>query len=211
MTGRPVVAAFDFDETLTTRDTVIPFLRRFSSPVAVAAGFARRPTRTGRAIVRRSRSLAREIATETVFAGRRHDEVVRHAHAHAERIIGHWLRTDTVDRLRWHVAQGHEVVIVSASYHDYLVPVGRHLGATEVLATRLDVSDGVCTGTLDGPNCRGPEKVRRLDDWLTAAGRHRDDVELWTYGDSPGDREMLAWADQAVWVHERLASVAPST
>ena len=52
---------------------------------------------------------------------------------------------------------------------------------------------------VDG-NCRGPEKARRLLAWLDANHGGRDAVELWAYGDSPGDRELLAAADKPVWV-----------
>jgi phosphatidylglycerophosphatase C len=101
------------------------------------------------------------------------------------------------------------VVIVSASYEDYLGPVAVHLGAHGVVSTSLDVVDGRCTGSLRGANCRGHEKVARLDAWLRQQGLAREDITLWAYGDSAGDRELLAWADHPVWVRERLTSVAP--
>ena len=52
------------------------------------------------------------------------------------------------------------------------------------------------TGQLEGGNVRGPEKVRRVREWLGAG-----EVELWAYGDSAGDRELLAAADHPVWMH----------
>ena len=73
----------------------------------------------------------------------------------------------------------------------------------------LDVVDAQCSGRLDGPNCRGPEKVRRLREWFDRQGLDRADLTLWAYGDSSGDRELLAWADHPVWVTEPLASVSP--
>ena len=70
-----------------------------------------------------------------------------------------------------------------------------------MLATRLAVgADGRLTGELDGANCRGPEKVRRLHEWLDTAHGGRSAVEVVAYGDSPGDREMLADADEPHWV-----------
>jgi phosphatidylglycerophosphatase C len=58
------------------------------------------------------------------------------------------------------------------------------------------VHEGIATGNLDGPNCRGPEKVTRLHEWLG----DRSTVNVVAYGDSAGDREMLADADEAHWV-----------
>ncbi len=56
------------------------------------------------------------------------------------------------------------------------------------------------TGDLDGPNCRGAEKVHRLHAWLDEHHGGRCGVEVVAYGDSPGDRELLADADAAHWV-----------
>ena len=107
-----------------------------------------------------------------------------------------WLRSDTLETLQRHRDQGDRTVLVSASFEVYLRPLATLLGVDDVLATRLQVRDGIATGGLDGPNCRGPEKVVRLHGWLG----DRSAVQLVAYGDSAGDREMLADADEAHWV-----------
>jgi phosphatidylglycerophosphatase C len=87
-------------------------------------------------------------------------------------------------------------VIVSASFTSYLDPIAARLGFAAVLATELAVGDdGRLTGELVRPNVRGAEKVRRLDAWL--GGRP---AFVWAYGDSSGDRELLARADQPIRV-----------
>jgi phosphatidylglycerophosphatase C len=113
-----------------------------------------------------------------------------------------------VARLRWHQASSHDVVFVSASFGAYLRPLALGLGVDHVLCTELVVGDdGLLTGDLAGANCRGPEKLRRLHAWLDERHGGRSEVELWAYGDSPGDRELLAGADHPVWVRGRLAAV----
>jgi phosphatidylglycerophosphatase C len=102
------------------------------------------------------------------------------------------------------------VVIVSASYEQYVRVVGDHLGVDAVIATRLEVESERCTGRLLGANCRGPEKLVRLRGWLASQGLDLDDVTLWAYGDSTGDRELLAAADHPHWVRQPLDSVAPA-
>ena len=60
-------------------------------------------------------------------------------------------------------------------------------------------ADGALTGALVGPNVRGPEKEVRLRAWLDG-----DEPDLlWAYGNSSGDRELLAMADVPVWVDRR--------
>ena len=205
-----VVAAFDFDKTLTTKDTVVPFLRRFTSTPSFARSLLPHTMRVVPAVARRDRDHLRELATRIVFTGRPVVEVERQASDHGVTIADRWLRPDTLARLHWHRDRGHRVVIVSASYEQYVRVVADRLGGLAVIATLLDVADGRCTGALRGENCRGPEKVRRLDAWLSGIGLRRGDVTLFAYGDSAGDRELLAAADHPQWVRGPLASVAPT-
>jgi phosphatidylglycerophosphatase C len=196
-----VVAAFDVDGTVTSRDCVVPFLRRVAGtgPLAVRLGMSIH--RLVPALTRRDRDRLKVLATQAVFTGRPIAEVDALGEAFAERIARQWLRTDTLDRMRWHAAEGHLVVFVSASYGTYLRPLAGRLAVGGVVATELEVDgDGRCTGALIDGNCRGREKARRLHDWLDANYGGREAVELWAYGDSPGDRELLALADKPVWV-----------
>lgn len=203
------IAAFDVDGTLTTRDSVVPFLRRMVTPRAVVRLMVH-PQALIRGIVRRDRDALRAAATTAVFTGLPWPRVAAAGQAFGDEINARWLRPDAAARLGWHVANGHRVILVSASYGVYLDRLAEQLGAEAVLSTRLEVVDGRCTGRLDGPNCRGPEKVRRLRRWLDGEGLRRDEVEIWGYGDSAGDRELLADADRATWMDEPLASVVPS-
>jgi phosphatidylglycerophosphatase C len=209
--SRTSIAAFDFDGTLTRSDSVVPFLRlvggrgwmlrlALHAPSVIVAG------------ARRDRDRLKALATKAVFRGVSRSRVDALALEHGRAITAGGLRDDVVARLGWHLEQGHQVVIVSASYEPYLRVVASSLGAADVVATRLALdADDVCTGELDGSNCRAEEKVRRLDQWLSERGLCRADVELWAYGDSAGDRQLLVWADHPVWVREPLDSVAPAS
>ena len=206
---KSVVAAFDFDGTLTKSDTVIPFLRMVAPRRQAAGRLIRNGHHVVAALARRDRDRVRALATDAAFTGVPNADVVRLAAGYGLAIVEERLRPDTVARLRWHLEQGHSVVIVSASYEPYVVVVAEQLGVHGVVATRLESgSDAICTGRLDGANCRAAEKVRRLELWFADQGLSRDETELWAYGDSEGDRLLLEYADHPVWVGERLDSVA---
>ena len=79
---------------------------------------------------------------------------------------------------------------------------GRHPRRDDVLAGRSEARPGRATGRLDGGNCRGPEKVVRSAGSTHAGGRPA--VHLSAYGDSRGDRELLAVADLAPLVGRRV-------
>jgi phosphatidylglycerophosphatase C len=208
--SQPNIAAFDFDGTLTRTDSVVPFLRLVGGRTWLLR-LARRIPAVVVAATRRDRALLKALATEALFRGLTRSRVEALAQQHGASIAEGGLRDDVMARLRWHLEHGHRVVIVSASYEPYVRVVAAALGVSGVVATRLAVGAGdVYTGELVGGNCRGPEKVLRLEQWLTEHGIARADVELWAYGDSAGDRELLAWADHPVWVREPLDSVAPA-
>lgn len=207
-----VIAAFDFDGTLTRRDNVVPFLRRVRGLPKLVWGALRRWRRLVPALARRERDTVKAVMSEAAFAGIHESVLDRHGSEMAASIVGNHLRADVMTRLGWHHAQGHRVVIVSASYEAYLRHVARLLELDAAIGTRLEVgADGRCTGRLLGPNCRAAEKWTRLLAWLESEGLSRSDVTLWAYGDSAGDRQLLDGADHPVWAKQPIASVAASS
>lgn len=195
------VAAFDVDGTLTVSDCVVPFLRQTAGTAPLVGRMLRHPVRLASAGWRRDRDALKAASAMATFSGRRLDGLTKLAQGFAQNVYSNGLSPDVVDRLNEHLGAGDIVVLVSASFEVYLDPLARLLGVDNVLATRLLVgADGVLTGALDGPNCRGSEKVERLHTWLDQEHGGRSNVHVTAYGDSPGDRELLADADVAHWV-----------
>lgn len=197
---RPRVAAFDVDGTLTTTDCVVPFLRRTAGTPTLVRRMLRSPLSLVRAGVRRDRDALKAASATATFRGLPLAAVEADAAVFAREVYDRRLRSDVVELLRHHVDAGDTVLLVSASFEVYLRPLAELLGAHDVLAVRLEVDgDRMLTGGLDGPNCRGPEKIVRLHDWLDRHAGGRQTVHLSAYGDSRGDRELLADADVAHW------------
>ena len=193
---RPVVAAFDVDGTLTRRDSVGPFLRRVAGR-RLGIALARHPRALVGGLLCLDHDVLKALACSSM-AGLDEASVGREGAAFAGEIAGRRLRPDTAARLRRHRELGHAVVLVSASLEPYVAPLGKLLGADDVLCTRLEAIDGRLTGRLLGANCRGPEKARRLRAWLDR--RQLEAPEIWAYGDSAGDDELLEMADHPVRV-----------
>lgn len=202
----PALVAFDVDGTLTKRDCVIPFLWRVGRVRSIVRGAAA-VARLAPAVVHRDRDTIKAIGTDAAFRGRRAAEVEELGEAYAADVARRWLRPDTTELLLRHLDAGDAVVFVSASFEVYLRPLARRLGVQHVLGARLEVdAHGLLTGRLDGPNCRGPEKVRRLTEWWHSEFGSLAPAFITAYGDSPGDRELLAHADVAHWVGGREVS-----
>ena len=195
------VAAFDVDGTLTRRDCVVPFLRRVAGTRVLTQGMLRQSGAVTSAAARRDRDALKAASAMAAFRGVPIHHVEAEAHEFARSVFDTGLRTDVVEELRLHQANGDTVVLVSASFEVYLRPLATLLGVDDVLAARLEVDpDGLLTGRLIGANCRGPEKVRRLHEWLDEHSGGRSAVHVTAYGDSTGDRELLADAEAAQWV-----------
>lgn len=199
VSGGSGVAAFDFDGTITRRDTLAPFLRRVGGPgrFAAACAAAAPVTAVRDAGVRRDRAKA--ILLDRILRGRRHDDLAEVGERHA-RTIPSGYRDDVLRSIDDHRSRGHRLVLVTASLGVYARPAAAALGFDHVIAVELEAVDGRCTGAMTGPNVRGAEKAVRIRAWL---GDEADDVELWAYGNSSGDSAMLAMADHPVWVRRR--------
>jgi phosphatidylglycerophosphatase C len=188
---RPLVA-FDFDGTLTSQDSFLAFLRWRAGPAGYLAGVASLAPAAARYLIDRDRGRIKAAAAKRFLAGLTRAELEAEAQAFAAEHGRALLRPDALRAWRRWQGEGARLVIVTASPELTVAPFARALGADRLIGTRLafDAADRV-TGALDGANCRGPEKVRRLK---AAFG---DDVSLEAaYGDTDGDREMLALADE---------------
>jgi phosphatidylglycerophosphatase C len=208
VSGTAHVAAFDFDGTLSTRDNLVPFLcvaagrRRVAQTAIVLA-----PLLVAARLDDRRRDAAKAATIRRLLAGRDAAELCALGERFAAEVVARHLRPDVVERVTWHRAQGHRVVLVSAALMTYLDPVGRALGVDAALGTELAVDPaGRLTGEMVGANVRRIEKVRRLDAWIarTVGEGEARGVVVWAYGDSTGDRELMARADHAVKVTRRL-------
>jgi phosphatidylglycerophosphatase C len=191
--GDPPIVAFDFDGTLTVRDSFTAFLRWRAGPGRYALGLVRLTPSALAYLVHRDRGRIKAAATREFLRGVARDRLETDAREFAERFSRSLLRPDAV--AAWKRWRGDHVrlVIVTASPDLIVAPFARGLGADALIGTELefDAEDRV-TGAFATPNCRGAEKVVRL---MAAFGA---DLELKAaYGDTSGDREMLAMAEIA--------------
>ena len=193
--SRPTFAAFDFDGTMTRSDTLVPFLASVAGRSNVARALASQSATLAYAATGRGdRDVAKERVLTRVLAGLPYADVETAGRSFGAELARTEITAHARERIAWHRREGHEVVIVSASLDVYLREVADQLGVVHLLCTSLDVdSHGTCTGRLLGANCRGAEKATRLTGLIGTGA-----VELWAYGNSSGDDEMLALADHPI-------------
>lgn len=108
------------------------------------------------------------------------------------------MRTSLYERLLNEKRNGNDVVVVTASPERW---VSRMVPEFKVLGTKLEFADEGFTGRFMTPNCYGPEKVKRLLQEYPEIRQHRSDYHITAFGDSRGDRELLAFADEGIKVN----------
>lgn len=205
--ARPGLAAFDFDGTLAKGDSLLPFLLRLIGGRRVAGTLLAHAGPLGMmSLGRGNRDKLKERFIAHALAGHPADEV----HAIGKEFAAQLLRTrmfpTMLERVEWHRNKGHDLVLVSASLDVYLQPLADALGFDGICTTTLEILDGKATGQLIGVNVRAAEKVRRVEEYLGTGER----PELWAYGNSSGDHQLLAMADHAYYV-DRAGKYAPWT
>jgi phosphatidylglycerophosphatase C len=192
----PVVAAFDLDGTLTEGGSVFPWLR-FIAGTSRANRAALRllvPLIIGAIRSGRSADNAKERLFRALLTGRDEDELIAQSRAFALEHLEVEGRAHVLNRLAWHREQGHDVVVVSASPQIYVDVMAEALHADGALGTRLAVdARGKLTGGYLGRNCRGSEKMHRLEEWIEQRHYPQDPV-VFAYGNSRGDRRLLSRA-----------------
>nr|CDQ32815.1 HAD hydrolase, family IB [Virgibacillus halodenitrificans] len=196
--ARPV-AFFDFDGTLTTGDTLMPFLKFVVGTPAYYGKLSLLSPVLGAYYAKLLRNdIAKQIVLKQYLGGYHIDELFTLGERFSEEVIPTMLRPEGMERLRWHEAQGHECVLVSASMNVYLTSWAKREHFSEVICTALEVGKkGHVSGRIQGKNCHGEEKVRRI-----VLSNFNSRRLTYAYGDSKGDLPMLKLVDHG-FVFER--------
>jgi phosphatidylglycerophosphatase C len=203
------LAVFDLDGTLIRGDSFLPFVvgyararRRLRPLVTLPLWLSLYAAR----LVPDHR--AKERVLVSFFRGECPARVGEYAATFAESWVRPRLCQPVFARLADHLSAGHRVILLSASPDLCVEAVGRTLGIGEVLCTRTRRTPTACEGELDGPNCKGEQKLVRLrahlgmDAWGGAS---------FAYGDSSSDLPVLRWATHGFLVDRRgeLTRVSP--
>lgn len=198
------ISCFDFDGTITDQDSFLSFLIFLlqknvltRKELAIAVLSMLHPT----VIFRREAMKQRFL--RTCFSNTFRGSLAEHGSLFASTALLEIIRPSMLRRIEWHRAQGHRCILISATFDFYLEPWARSAGFEAVLASSLATrSNGMLSGEFSGKNCRGEEKVSRLQTYL---GNLRD-YEIYAYGDSSGDKALLRIADHAFYRKTRFDS-----
>ncbi|MCL4556728.1 MAG: HAD-IB family hydrolase [Gammaproteobacteria bacterium] len=189
------LALFDFDATLTDRDSLPDFIIHAVGWVKYVLGlFVLSPILALYLLKLIRNDVAKEKMLGYFFKGWAIERFNAVGRDYALTRIHQIIRPQAIAQLQWHLAEGHDVVIVSASAENWLNAWATQQGC-HLIATRMAVQENSLTGFFDGKNCYGQEKVTRI----CAEFDLSEYNSIYAYGDSSGDKPMLALADKAFY------------
>lgn len=187
------LALFDFDGTITIRDTMPDFVRAaLPRPRLMAGRLLLAPMVLGYRAGRVSGVAVRAAIARVGFTGLDAAGYDAHGRRFAADVLPGLVRPSALARIDWHRRRGDTVVVVSGGLDAYLAPWAAAHGLP-LLCSVLERRDGRLTGRYAGPQCVRAEKARRVRAAYDVAAFER----VHAYGDTAEDRAMLDMADVA--------------
>ncbi len=195
------LALFDFDGTITFKDSFKPFLYFAADRNRRAVGsILFLPLLIGYKLGIVSASRTRATVAGFAFRGRLLTDMQRLGASYARDVLPATIRPKALERIQWHRERGDRVVVVSAALCVYLREWCSQMNL-EVVCTELETNGGKITGRYQDGDCVGPEKVRRV------LRRYKlDDYDvIYAYGDTSEDAAMLEMAHRRFFRWEEIS------
>ncbi|WP_437656449.1 HAD family hydrolase [Sorangium sp. So ce1182] len=185
---------FDVDGTLVTTNLVHPTVFYMLNQPTPMHSFAK----LGRALVKAPWMMMAELQDRRLFNellfssfdGVSEDRLVALAEEAFAKVLKPAIYGKARDLVKCSLDKGHDVVLISGALDFLMQLLAEHLGATGIIANRLEVKDGFATGKLLRPVVAGPEKARLIREHAHAHGHNLD--ECFAYSDSYSDVPMLS-------------------
>ncbi len=198
MTGdKEIIHVFDFDGTLTRKDSFIELIRTKAGTFGLFLGIL---CYSPWLVMMKLGLYSNEKAKQRVFSHFFKNMSVSDFSALCQELASRReeiLNQDVLIKLEEALGHDQQVFIVTASAAEWVQPFLPVHERLTIVATGLEVENGRLTGHFSTSNCYGAEKVRRLKKLLPLSREH---YYIVAYGDSRGDKEMFEFAEEKVIV-----------
>lgn len=200
------IALYDLDKTITKKPTYVYFLlhaawrhARWRLLLLPAIGLTSIGYLLGLVDRARLKEVNQAIMIGPAIAA---EKLAAIGESFAEETLQDNVYSQAVARIAQDRAKGRRLVLASASYAFYVVPIARRLGFDDVIATgsRVD-SEGRVLAKIDGENCYGPAKLRMLEEWAGTHAPERAAMTVRFHSDSESDLPVFEWSDERIAVN----------
>lgn len=189
------LAIFDFDGTITSRDSFLAFLLFSHKPLRFwLNAIALAPVLLLFCVRLVGRHEAKQTVFRRFFAGMSFSEFMTITRAFTDSPLVGILRQEAMQSIHNHLNSGHKVIVLSAS-PDLILSAFCSKHNLQLIGTQVELIHESLTGKFASENCRGQEKVRRLKEVIDL-----DQFDyIYAYGDTPSDKLFMALADEAYY------------
>ena len=185
------LALFDFDGTITTQDTYSKFIFVSTPKFRLVLGYIfLLPVIILYKCKILPASKVRPVITWVSFKNRSQSDISSIAADFVSNYLPTVIRTEMLQKIKWHQKNGDEVYVVSASLSPYLdLWCSEH--GIKVLCSELELIKGKFSGKYTSGDCSGQRKVSAIHSRLSLSVFNK----IFAYGDTNEDLEMLSLAD----------------
>lgn len=187
---KKAIAFFDFDGTITTKDSLLEFIRFTKGNSKFLLGFLlNSPFVIAYQLNFISNQSAKEKILRFFYGGTPVEKFKEHCNLFSQKILPALIRPKALAEIKRLQNAGYDVVVVSASPEQWIQNWADEM-QVHLIASCMEVVNGKITGKLVGKNCHGDEKVRRILEKHVLS----DYDVIYAYGDTKGDLPMLELA-----------------
>jgi phosphatidylglycerophosphatase C len=186
------LALFDFDGTITTRDTLFELIKFQKGKPKFYLGMCYlSPLLILHKLGFLSAQKAKEAVLSFFFKGQLQSVFQQSCDLFILNALPFYLKKEALAKIEEHKKNNDRVIVVSASAYNWIEGWCQAMNI-ELIATRLEFKNGMFTGKLSSVNCNGVEKVNRIKEYVNVT----DYTSISAYGNSKGDKPMLELADK---------------
>lgn len=182
---------FDFDGTITYKDTMFLFLRYYN-PAKFRVQFIRHiPLFILLKLKLADTEKVKKSFIGSVLKGQLQSKIEEKAEKFFEENFPKIIRENALDFINNIDREHTHSLIVTASLDLWVKPFAEKL-QMQLVSTQAEFKNGIFTGNFVGINCNGNEKLERIKKEISG---HKYD-KIIAFGDTSGDKAMLKWADE---------------
>jgi HAD superfamily hydrolase (TIGR01490 family) len=183
---------FDFDGTLTCKDTMFLYLK-FYNPMRYYVQLTKHfPLFVLLKLKLLEADKVKKSFIASILKGEKKEKIQQKSQEFFEQNYPKIFRQNALDFIENMDRENTNALIVSASLDIWVKPFAEYFNIP-LLATEAEFSDGIFTGNFATKNCNGIEKVFRIRE--TIFGKKYD--KIIAFGDSSGDKQMMKFANES--------------
>ncbi|MGN7865835.1 HAD family hydrolase [Chryseobacterium sp.] len=182
---------FDFDGTLTYKDTMFMYLKFYDSTKYRIQFLKHVPLFILLKLKLAETEKVKKSFIGSILKGQSQEKIEQKSKQFFELHYPKIVRENALDFIQNIDRNNTQSLLVTASLDIWVKPFADEL-KMHLVSTRAEFKNGVFTGNFIGKNCNGKEKLVRIKAEINDSKYDK----IIAFGDTSGDRPMLKWANE---------------